>query len=152
MSDSTGTSLLVAAWVLNQASYCQFEPSLTWHVCNTFNMARKIYACTWQDKLQVFLFVMSRMISWDYHLMSLLVTMPPKAKENMMASISILETDRSDECSICYSPMVSGQRLRMHKTCRHAWHRDCIKTWHHVPHQRRGPKCPTCRAPVIVST
>jgi len=44
------------------------------------------------------------------------------------------------DCPICYEPLTKGKTLKT--TCKHVFHRKCIKGWYKTRHN----SCPMCRA------
>ncbi|CAH9077244.1 unnamed protein product [Cuscuta epithymum] len=46
-----------------------------------------------------------------------------------------------EECTICLSEFVEGERLRVLEKCKHCFHIECIQKW-----LKTHSSCPTCRA------
>ena len=60
----------------------------------------------------------------------------------------LASADEAVDCGVCLEPMKEGDTIQPMKNCQHEFHASCINKWL----EGAGQSCPTCRAPVDVTT
>ena len=59
-----------------------------------------------------------------------------------------LSSNRTEDCAICLSQFLEGEKVQGMQDCVHEFHFECVKGWL----ETTGRSCPTCRAPVAPRT